>query len=186
MTTTHPLLVLVSGAPGAGKSTLARQLAPKLNLPLVAKDDIKESIADAIDSKRSLLWSKRFGAATIETIWALMERFAEAGASAIFESNFYPDHCTERLRSLVDRYALVTFEVHCMGDTETIRQRCASRDRHPIHHSNRPSLAAMKRWMHNNRAIELNEHVIRVDTTTSEPVDLGSIVARIREVACGL
>src|SRR5262249_62157936 len=42
------LFVLVAGWPGSGKSTLAAALAPELGLPLLAKDEIKEALMDAL------------------------------------------------------------------------------------------------------------------------------------------
>ena len=38
----HPLLILVTGLPCSGKTTLAVRMADELGLPLVTKDDIKE------------------------------------------------------------------------------------------------------------------------------------------------
>ncbi len=38
--TPPPLVVIVLGQPGAGKTTIARRLAQDLRLPLVAKDDM--------------------------------------------------------------------------------------------------------------------------------------------------
>ena len=34
-----PLIVVVAGIPGSGKTTLARALSAELNLPLLSKDD---------------------------------------------------------------------------------------------------------------------------------------------------
>ena len=42
MQSTQPLLVIVSGAPGTGKTTLARRFVVDLELRLLSKDQIKE------------------------------------------------------------------------------------------------------------------------------------------------
>jgi len=51
--------VVVSGAPGAGKSTLAGPLAERLGLPLIGKDHIKETLFDHIPAQAErAAWSK--------------------------------------------------------------------------------------------------------------------------------
>lgn len=40
--------IVISGIPASGKTTLASQLAPVLNLPLLDKDDILESLFDSL------------------------------------------------------------------------------------------------------------------------------------------
>ncbi|PNY82051.1 AAA family ATPase [Deinococcus koreensis] len=42
-----PILVLVSGAPGSGKTTLSPQLASALGFVRLARDDVKERLWDA-------------------------------------------------------------------------------------------------------------------------------------------
>jgi ribosomal-protein-alanine N-acetyltransferase len=42
------VVVLVNGVPGSGRTTLARQLAAELRIPLFSKDVIKESVADEL------------------------------------------------------------------------------------------------------------------------------------------
>jgi adenylate kinase family enzyme len=46
-----PLLLIVTGPPGVGKTTVAEALAPRLGLPLLAKDDLKETLHDASEAK---------------------------------------------------------------------------------------------------------------------------------------
>lgn len=55
------LLVVISGAPGAGKSTLARALAGAPDLPPFEKDVIKEALGDALGAD-SLEESQRLAA----------------------------------------------------------------------------------------------------------------------------
>src|ERR1700761_910070 len=62
-------VVFVSGAPGAGKSTLAVPLAAELGFPLVSKDQIKETLHDALGSPPAdMIWSQRLGAAAMELL----------------------------------------------------------------------------------------------------------------------
>lgn len=91
----RPPLVLVGGAPGAGKTTLASALAPCLGLPLLRKDALKETLFDALReagspeavSEREA--SKRLGWAAICLLYAQALNLLAAGCGCIVESNFY-------------------------------------------------------------------------------------------------
>jgi predicted kinase len=122
-------LVLVSGPPGAGKSTLARPLAAELGFALLSKDLIKEALHDALGQDADLAWSRRLGAAAMELLWAL----AADSPAALLEANFWPNHpqTAEHLRGL----AACTVEVHCSCPIEECRRRYAERaaSRHVVH-----------------------------------------------------
>ena len=45
-------LVLVTGPPASGKTTLAQPLAHHLGLPLLGKDTIKEALFDTLGTRR--------------------------------------------------------------------------------------------------------------------------------------
>ena len=57
--------MLVAGWPGSGKSTLAAALAPELGLPLLAKDEIKEALMDALGRPQDVADSRRLGRAAV-------------------------------------------------------------------------------------------------------------------------
>jgi predicted kinase len=55
-------LVHVSGAPGAGKTSLAGPLAAELGYALLTKDTIKETLHDTLGAPEAgLAWSRRLG-----------------------------------------------------------------------------------------------------------------------------
>jgi predicted kinase len=80
-------LVLVTGPPVSGKTTLARPLAAHLGLPLLAKDTIKEALFDALGTG-DRAWSRRLGAASFQVLLALLRDLP----AAVVDANFYPAH----------------------------------------------------------------------------------------------
>jgi predicted kinase len=184
----RPLLVIVSGPPGAGKTTVARRLGPALGLPVVAKDDIKESLFGSLGwSDRE--WSRKLGAATWRLLFLVLERLMEAGTSALIESNFDRRLHVGQFRDLSDRFGFDVVEVYCTANVETLarryRERELSGDRHPGHEGSDYSPDD------ESFAVELTqrEHVplgvalltFEVDTTDPERVDLDEIVGAVRE-----
>jgi predicted kinase len=122
--------VFVSGAPGAGKTSLAVPLAAKLGFALVSKDRIKETLHDALGAPEpDLAWSRTLGAASMELLWAL----AADAPSVVVEANFRPRDPYQRgkLTALADD----PVEVYCRCDPGLAarRYRDRVRTRHPVH-----------------------------------------------------
>jgi len=153
----------VSGAPGAGKTTLAPPLAKELGLPLFAKDTIKETLHDVLGAPGpvGLAWSARLGAAAMELLW----RLAADSPACVLEANFLPGH--ERQRQMLEKLSAAgrLIEVYCCCPAEVAARRFAERDltsaRHRVHVNNMPP---------DVRALYLGPlgmgPVVTVDTTT--------------------
>ena len=126
-----PLLV-VTGEPATGKTTLARMLADELGLPLLAKDELKERLFDSRGTG-DRAWSRRLGAATFELMFALAADLLAADTSFVIEANFAAES-TPRLRALP---AHRPFQVVCTAPADVrrtrFRARAASGARHLDH-----------------------------------------------------
>jgi len=170
-------IVMVSGAPGAGKTTIARPLARALNMPLFAKDSIKERIHDVLTDTGPVEegWSRRLGALAMEMLWLL----AADAPACVLEANFWTGHEPQNasLRALSEGGTLV--EVYCTAPRELVMQRFRDRfaagERHAIHTDGELTL---ERWERDFRAPIGVGHVIEVDTST--PVDVARIAAEVR------
>jgi predicted kinase len=168
-----PLVVVVTGPPAAGKTTIARELAARLQLPLIAKDTIKEALFDALGTG-DLAWSQRLGDATYLAMLAVAEESVAAGADLVLEANFIRGG-ESRLAALPARFV----QVHCSAPLELLVERYASRERHPGH-VDRERSNALRDAVESGRHDPLNlpGETIRLDT--SAPVDLTSVAERVR------
>ncbi len=85
-----PLLLVVTGMPSSGKTTVAEGLARRLRLPLIAKDEIKESLYDSLGAG-DVASSAGIGRAAYALIFALARTTLDSGVSVLVEANFFRD-----------------------------------------------------------------------------------------------
>jgi predicted kinase len=167
-----PLLVVVTGAPGAGKTTLARALSAELQLPLLAKDDVKEALFDALGAG-GLKRSNELGAASFEVLFRVAARFLESGVSCIVEGNF---SWIEPFRALPPARVV---QLLCSVPAELAIERYGSRERHPGHVDDvRVGEVGARIEAGEWRVLDIGGELIEVDT--SSPVDLVGLAQRIR------
>ena len=162
------LFVVVSGAPGSGKSTIARELAPRLDLPLFMKDTIKEALGEVLGAE-DVAASKRLGAATMEALVAL----ARDNDGGVFESTWVPALARRQLAGIEP-----IVEVLCDVPLDVSMARYEARvgTRHAVHFDAQQQLDPAG-WRERATAIDGGWPVIRVDTT--RPVDIDALVQRI-------
>jgi predicted kinase len=167
---TERRIELVSGAPAAGKTSLAVPLAQRLGLPLIGKDDLKETLVDVLgDQNGDLGWSRQVGGAAMELLWKLAER----APAAVLEANFRPYSAYERER--LTRLEARIVEVFCRCPAEVLMQRFHERAK--TAHAAHPARDLTPAWIAEfDRPMGLGA-VIEVDTT--RPVDVQALAAQV-------
>ena len=131
-----PPMLIVSGAPATGKTTLGRRIASDFALPFLSRDDIKESLYDTIGAG-DRDWSRQLGLASIRLLFYFAERLLVAGHGLVIESNFYDRYDTPRFETMLARYAARTVQIHCTAAAPVViaryRERADTSERHPGH-----------------------------------------------------
>lgn len=168
-----PPLVLVTGAPATGKTSLSKELAARLFLPLVAKDAVKES-----------LWRVGQTPQTFAALHAIVAAHLDAGVGLVLEAAFHRGISEPEVAPHLARAAAV--DVHCTTALDVVRQRFEARagtvERHPCH-LDLEILAetGIETWPERYGRMELGIPVLEVDTTEGLVPSVDAIVAWVEE-----
>ncbi|MCI0474696.1 MAG: ATP-binding protein [Anaerolineales bacterium] len=183
MPASAPLLLIVTGAPGTGKTTLARRIAQEFRLPLIAKDAIKESLFDSLGWK-DRAWSQQLGRATIRLLFYFVETQLAAERSCIVESNFRTELATPEFRALQARHDFVPLQVVLKCERDVLAQRFRARSnsdaRHPGHVDRLSSEEDLAEILSRDYgALDIGGQVIEIDTTDFGKIDYAELFRAI-------
>ena len=154
-------LVVMSGAPGTGKTTVGAALGDGLGLPLVSLDAIKETLADLLGIRDGdETWSDTLGDAAADVVFRLSER------TPVIAEGWWRG---ERRERATDVFA-GGVEVFCRCEPRLAEERMRERqraDRHPIHRDviNPSLLDSAAQVAAGVRPLGLGGPLVEVDTT---------------------
>ena len=176
-------LVIVTGAPATGKTTVATGLVNYLGYALITKDDVKESLADALgagDRERS----RELGAAAYGVMQRLASRMLDERVNVILEANFWREQSEPWLRALAQGRDAPVIMCTAAPDVrrERFRSRGAAGERHAIHLD---AEILANEWTEDDSAfrVDLGTRTLDVDTTHGPTPSLDEIARWIEPLA---
>jgi predicted kinase len=127
--------ILVTGIPAAGKSTIAKLLSEKLDIPMISKDSIKELLFDEVGFT-SRAEKVKLGVAGADIMYYVAEQLMSHNLPFILENNF-ENTSRDGLNKILQKYSYKTITVTLTGDYRTVYERFVNRnncaDRHRGH-----------------------------------------------------
>jgi predicted kinase len=182
----HPNIIIVTGRPAAGKSTLAKWLSLELKLPLVSKDSIREELFERLGWK-DRKWAQELGKASVDMMFYFAQAELATGHSIVMDNSFYPPASNPRFQALKEKCHAASIQIVCDSDRDTLFQRFKSRadsgNRHPGH-GDQEVLEELyaKLADHSSQILEIGGAVIEIDTTDFAKVDYQEILNQVKSL----
>ena len=99
---THkPNIIVVTGRPGSGKTTLAHQLSKKIYCPVLCRDEFMEGYINTLRQSHSSL--KDVNLTLTNAFFEIVQKTVDCGISVIIEAAFQHKLWAPRLKPFIDK-----------------------------------------------------------------------------------
>ena len=177
----QPLLVLVGGPPGAGKSLVADAVALSIGSVALHKDAFKEPLMTEF-GVRSVADSERLSAAAVVSLSVAASAVLRRGLDVVLESTFSRDD-RDRILALQEATGCALLQVHVVASLDVLAARWEERiGRRHAGHLDAQRLPEMRAragigtW----DALPLDAPLVRVDTSAGERFDVVAWLEQLR------
>ncbi|WKZ46474.1 MAG: AAA family ATPase [Anaerolineales bacterium] len=180
----RPKIVIVTGRPAAGKSTLAKWLSQELKLPFVSKDNIREILFERLGWK-DRPWAQLLGRASVDLMFYFAAAELGVGNSIIMDNSFHPPISTPRFQELKQKFNADSIQIICNSSKEILFERFKSRfetgNRHPGHGDNDVLDELYKNLAdEKSQTLDIGGLIIEIDTTDFEKIDYQGILNQMK------
>lgn len=186
MSKQKPVLIIVNGLPGTGKTTLTRRIAPDIGLPAFSRDGLYEILYDALACESNGL-PPLLGSASFTLLYAVAGSILAAGLSLIVEQFFgNPALRSAELLRLQQAHDFEPFQILCKVDGEILLKRILARtengERHTGHHQQDLE------WIEQNKErllqgslppLAIGGQLIEIDTSTPHSFDYAALLRQL-------
>jgi predicted kinase len=125
-------LIIVTGWPASGKTTLAAARARELHWPLYAKDVVKEQLFDQLGIG-DRAWSGTLSRASYAVCLELARQSLAHGVSCLVEGNLDSERWSACLGEIIKIAGGRAWQIHCQASPIVLTKRFMQRIRHPGH-----------------------------------------------------
>lgn len=186
MHTAKPVIILILGLPGAGKTTLGKKIANELQLPFISKDDIKVRLFDVYGWKDREA-SKQAGMASFRIMDYFIEEQIKNGNSLVLESTFNPTYDDARFQAWQKEFGVRYVQLYCYADADVVRERFAERAKTDARHVSAvegdEGLQVLENYIQQGfTPLNIDSTIIKVDTTDFSKVEEAHIIKQLRTV----
>lgn len=179
-----PLIIIISGPPGSGKTTLAKKISEHFQLPLIVRDEIKESMFDTLGI-RDRDWSEKLGMASYDLLYYFSDILLSQKIPFIMESNFKPEFANQKFLEMRKKHEFESFQIHCHAPLEILlerfKKRAASDQRHPGHgDENHHGEFKEKMSKSEHGALSIGGGILELETTEFNVIDVDQVYEAIK------
>ena len=128
-----PYLVIITGFPGTGKTSLGRVLSDYLKAPFITKDAFKEIVFDTLGSSDQA-WSRQVSGTAHRIMDYIIDEELRAGHGVILESNFKADVDSTRFEAIQKKYNCPCIQILCWAEGGILAERFLARQRSDERH----------------------------------------------------